>query len=121
MPVERGRLDRPPAGVGVAAEGRAVGLEGAPVAQARRLGAEVVALAGPLDRGQMALHLALEPRIDCSVGVAMMATGSAEVEQLDPAGPRPKQPLAQEGVEVDAAEPALLVVARAGPCRSCSR
>ena len=48
--LEGGRRRRVPTGrVGVAAEGRAVGLEGAPVAQLGGSGPEVLALTGPLD------------------------------------------------------------------------
>ena len=80
--VRRGAGQLPVDAVGVgprdlATEGGAVGLEAAPVAEAARVGTEVLALAGALDRHPDGGELALHPAVDRSVGTEMMATGSA--------------------------------------------
>ena len=58
----------------------------------------------------MAETLRSSPRIDCSVGRGDDGQRLGQVEQLHLGRPLAEEPLAQEGVEVDAAELALLVV-----------
>ena len=55
------------------------------------------------------------PRIDWSVGLAMIASGSRQVEQLDPRRAAAEHLLAEQRVEVDAAEALLLRSARRAP------
>src|SRR4051794_1513152 len=93
---------------GVAPEGRAEVLEGAPVAQGGGVGPEVLVGAGPLDRlpdGGRAL-LEAPNRLVRRLGHDGHRLG--QVEELDLRRAAPEHPLAQEGVEVDAAEAALL-------------
>ena len=60
-------------------------------------------------------------RMDCSDGRVSMISPVLRYRSWMRAGRRPNSLLAQEGVEVDAAEALLLVVDRRGPGRSCSR
>src|SRR2546423_3535578 len=82
--------DQLPGLLGVAAEGGAVGLERAPVAQPRRPGTEVVALAGPLDGGPDRAGPLLQTPDRLVAGVGHDGEGLAQVEQLD-AGRAPAQ------------------------------
>src|SRR5439155_24222876 len=101
----------------VAPPGRAVGPERAPVAQRGDPVTEVVALAGALDRlpdGGRALLEAAD-RLLGRLGDDRQRL--AEIEELDAGRPPPQHLLAEEGVEVDAAQPALLVVDLRGSSR----
>ena len=66
---------------------------------------------------QMAPTLVRRPRVDCSVGTVVIASGSRQVQQLHLGRAPPEQLLAEERVEVDAAEPALLVALGRRPAR----
>src|SRR5438309_6407442 len=93
----------------VAAPRRAVGLEGAPLAQRRRPGPEVVGGAGPLDRLPDGAGPLLETADRLLGGTGHDGDGLAQVEQLDAGRAPAEQLLAQERVEVDAPEARLLV------------
>src|SRR5437879_2385191 len=93
----------------VAAPGRAVGPERAPLAQARRPGLEVLGLAGTLHGVPDRRGPLLEALDGLLGGLGDDGDGLLQVEELDAVRPAPEQALAEEGVEVHAAEPALLV------------
>src|SRR5438270_3568171 len=95
---------------GVAAPCRAVLAERAPLAQPRRSRLEVLGLARPLDglpNGGRSL-LEASDRLLGWLGDDRHRLG--QIEQLDAVWPAPEEALAQEGVEVHAPEPALLVL-----------
>src|SRR5207244_1074508 len=95
---------------GVATEGRAVGLERAPLAQARGPGPEVVALARPLHRGPDRAGPLLQAPDRLVARVGDDGQRLAQVQQLDAGRATAQHLLAQERVEVHAPQPALLEV-----------
>src|SRR5438874_7661256 len=102
---------------GVAAPCRAVLAERAPLAQPRRSRLEVLGLARPLDglpNGGRPL-LEASDRLLGWLGDDRHRLG--QIEQLYAVGPAPEEALAQEGVEVHAAQPALLIARLGGAAR----
>src|SRR5207244_10264391 len=103
-----GAVDELPGQGRVAAPRRAVVAERAEVAQARRPGSEVVVLARPLDRAPDGRGALPQPPDGLLGRSGDDGYRLAEVEELDARRELAEHLLAEEGVEVDAPQPALL-------------